>query len=199
MLPHVPTLLLCSGHAGTGRSLFLRATEGNRRNKVAIVTNSPGLKNFEAFALSTEKDRKMSPHQQKLCVGLLFSPGLCRLSCGSQPLTLQVTRTQSCARAPPAVSHSPLASPLSAARIKLCGWGSPSLIHLALSVKMARCCWKDCVLGFVFGLCVRLCQNPCRGSHRQNGRGRSYLSHLHLVSPSHSCQITSYNDILQRN
>lgn len=174
MLPHVPTFLLCSSHAGTGRSLFLRATEGNRRNKVAIVTNPPGLKNFEAFALCAEKDRKMSPHQQKLCVGLLFSPGFCRLSCGSQPLTLQVTQTQRCARAPPTLPSSPLASPLTAARIKLCGGSSPSPIHLALSVKMARRCWKDGVLGFALGLCVRLCQNPCRGSHRQNGRGRSY-------------------------
>lgn len=167
--PHVPTLLLCSSHAGTGRSLFLHAMEGNRRNKVAIVTNPSGLKNFEAFALSTEKDRKMSPHQQKHCVGFLFSPGLCRLSCRSQPLTLQVTRTQHCARAPSAVLSSPLALPLAAARIKLCGWGSPSPIHLALSMKMARRCFKDSVLSFVLGLRVRPSAEEARGRMAKAG------------------------------
>jgi len=38
------TLLLCSGPAGTGRSLFVGAREGDRGNKV--VTNPTGLRNF---------------------------------------------------------------------------------------------------------------------------------------------------------
>lgn len=145
---------------------------------------------------STKKGRKISTCKQRLYVGFPISDGLCKIKYQSQPLTsilLKLLRAPSAA-----VKSAPVL--LINTRVKLCSWDSPSLIHLAWYMKTARSRFKDCIPRLFSLLCIKLYKKTLQRRLEIEQQVQELLkSHPGLASPSHSSEIVSRNDFLQRN